>query len=70
MRFALIDAKSAEIPVETACALLEVSESGYYAWKSRKASARQRQDMVLWRTFAQSLRRLMRPMAALACTSN
>ena len=41
MSFALIDAKKAEIPIETACAVLGVSVSGYYAWKSRPASARQ-----------------------------
>ena len=47
MRFALIDAKKAGTPVETACTVLGVSASGYYAWKGRKASPRQRQDLVL-----------------------
>ena len=47
MSFALIDAKKAGVPVATACAVLGVSESGYYAWKSRAASPRQRDDMVL-----------------------
>ena len=47
MSFALIDAKKADVPVATACAVLGVSESGYYAWKSRTASPRQRDDMVL-----------------------
>lgn len=47
MRFALIDAKKADIPVETACAVLNVSVSGYYAWKTRKASSRQRRDLLL-----------------------
>ena len=47
MRFALIDAKKADVPVETACAVLGVSTSGYYAWKGRAASPRQRRDMVL-----------------------
>lgn len=47
MSFALIDAKRAEVPVETACAVLNVSVSGFYAWKSRPASARQHGDMVL-----------------------
>ena len=47
MSFELIDAKKADIPVETACAVLGVSASGYYAWKSRDASCRQRRDMVL-----------------------
>jgi putative transposase len=47
MSFALIDAKKAEYPVETACAALGVSVSGFYAWKSRPASDRQSDDMVM-----------------------
>ncbi len=47
MSFALIDAKKAEIPVETACAALGVSVSGFYAWKNRPATARQSDDMVV-----------------------
>lgn len=47
MSFALIDAKKAEIPVETACAVLGVSVSGFYAWKSRPASTRQTNDMMM-----------------------
>jgi transposase InsO family protein len=47
MSFALIDAKKAAIPVEVACAVLGVSVSGFYAWKKRPASARQRTDMVM-----------------------
>jgi putative transposase len=47
MSFALIDAKKADVPVETACAVLGVSVSGYYAWKGRPASRRQSDDMVL-----------------------
>ncbi len=46
MRFALIDAKKAELAIERMCALLNVSVSGYYAWKHRGASRRQRDDMV------------------------
>jgi putative transposase len=47
MSFALIDAKRAELSVETACAALKVSESGFYAWKSRPASDRQSSDMIM-----------------------
>lgn len=47
MRFALIDARNADTPAQTACAVLGVSASGYYAWKSREASPRQRRDLVL-----------------------
>jgi putative transposase len=43
----LIDAKRAEVPVETACAVLNVSVSGFYSWKRRPASLRQTRDMVL-----------------------
>ena len=47
MSFALIDAKRADVSVATACLVLGVSESGFYAWKSRRASSRQRRDMIL-----------------------
>ncbi len=46
MRFALIDAEKAEFPVRTMCRVLDVSESGFFAWKGRPASQRQRDDMV------------------------
>ena len=47
MSFALIDAEKTLVPIETACAVLDVSTSGYYAWKNRKASTRQQRDMLL-----------------------
>ena len=47
MRFALIDARNADTSAQTACAVLGVSAGGYYAWKSREASLRQRRDLVL-----------------------
>jgi len=47
MRFRLIDAKKAELPIDRMCDLLEVSASGYYAWKHRGPSRRQLDDMVL-----------------------
>jgi transposase InsO family protein len=47
MRFRLIDAKKADLPVERMCALLHVSVGGYYAWCRRGPSRRQLDDMVL-----------------------
>lgn len=47
MRFRLIDAKKAELPIERMCMLLHVSASGYYAWRRRGPSRRQLDDMVL-----------------------
>jgi putative transposase len=47
MRFALIDAAKEEFPVHRLCQVLEVSQSGYFAWKGRPACRRQREDMVL-----------------------
>ena len=47
MRFELIDAAKKEFPVQRLCKVLGVSPSGYFAWKERPASFRQRDDMVL-----------------------
>ena len=47
MRFRLIDAAKEEFPVQRLCKVLEVSQSGDFAWKSRPASRRQREDLVL-----------------------
>jgi putative transposase len=46
MRFCLIDAEKAKLPIFRLCALLNVSVSGYYAWKRRGPSRRQLDDMV------------------------
>jgi hypothetical protein len=46
MRFALIDTEKAVFSVRTMCRVLDVSQSGYFAWKGRRASQRQRDDMV------------------------
>jgi putative transposase len=47
MRFRLIDAAKKDFPVARLCKVLDVSPSGYFAWKNRPASARQREDLVL-----------------------
>ena len=44
MCFGLIDAKRAQHPVSLLCSVLGVSRAGYYAWKDRPASARERRD--------------------------
>ena len=37
MRFTFIDAAKAEFPIQRLCQVLEVSQSGYFAWRSRPA---------------------------------
>lgn len=64
MRFALVDQAKEEFPVHRLCDVLGVSQSGYFAWKNRPASARQHQDMVLWPMSGRRSRCPMAPMAA------
>ena len=45
--FKLIDAQRASYPVAMLCRMLEVSKSGYYAWRGRPPSERRRQDALL-----------------------
>jgi len=49
MRFRFIDAERAGLamPISRLCKLLQVSVSGYYAWRNRGPSQRQLDDMVL-----------------------
>jgi putative transposase len=47
VRFTLIDEAKEEFPVHRLCRVLGVSQSGYFAWKSRPACRRQHEDMVL-----------------------
>jgi putative transposase len=67
MRFSFIDAKRAEFPVARLCEVLEVSKSGYFAWKSRPASERQCKDMVLLPISASGFACRGRLMEARAC---
>lgn len=47
MQFACIRAEEATYPVAVMCRLLNVSRSGYYAWKAQEPSKRAKQDEVL-----------------------
>jgi putative transposase len=45
--FRFIDAEKAHLPVALLCWMLEVSRSGYYAWRNRPPSRRSREDALL-----------------------
>jgi transposase InsO family protein len=47
MRFAFIDAWKKTFPICRMCKVLRVTARGYRAWRTRPASRRQRDDMVL-----------------------
>lgn len=47
MRFAFVLAERATYPVAVLCHVLEVSRSGFYAWRGRAASARAQRDVAL-----------------------
>ncbi len=44
MRFAFIDVEKASYPMRILCRVLQVSRSVYYAWRTRKPSARNLED--------------------------
>jgi putative transposase len=47
MRYQVIEAYREEYPVSVLCETLEVSQSGYYAWRKRPRSQHVRQDVYL-----------------------
>jgi transposase InsO family protein len=46
-KFQFVAAQASEYPVMLLCTVLGVSRSGYYAWRTRPQSQRQRQDCLL-----------------------
>lgn len=46
MSFAFIEAEKASFPIQRICHVLGASQSGFFAWRDRPASHRQRQDMI------------------------
>lgn len=47
MIYRMVEAEKANLPVYRVCRLLEVSASGYYSWKRRLPSHRQKEELVL-----------------------
>jgi len=47
MRFRFIDQAKKEFPASRLCHVMGVSQSGYFSWKDRAASRRQRDDLVM-----------------------
>jgi putative transposase len=54
VKFEFIDAQKAHFPVEFMCEQLEVSRSGFYAWRERPESAHQQEDQKLAEEVAQA----------------
>jgi putative transposase len=67
MRFCFIEDHRAAFPVRTMCALLEVSVSGYYAWRDRPESARSRADRALAADIQRVYADIARSTAVRAC---
>jgi hypothetical protein len=47
MRFQFIDDHRDQFPVQLMCKVLQVSRSGYYAWRTRPVSAREMANQKL-----------------------
>jgi putative transposase len=54
VKFEFIDAQKAHFPVEFMCEQLEVSRSGFYAWRERPESAHRQEDQKLAEEVAQA----------------
>jgi len=53
MKYAFIEQYKQEFPVVVMCRVLEVSESGFYAWRKRPTCQRHREDAQLTQTIHQ-----------------
>ena len=47
MRFAFVEKHRNSVPTDRLCRIMDVTPRGYRAWRSRPASRRQREDLVL-----------------------
>jgi transposase InsO family protein len=65
VRFALIEAEKACVPIAMACRALRVSRAGFYAWRQRPESEREREDrrlaVLVQASFEESKRRYGSP---------
>ena len=68
MRFRFIDAEKASYPVVVLCRVLEVSPSGYYAWRRRPEPTRAKEDAQLAVEIAAEHSEVEASTAAHACT--
>ena len=53
MKYQFIEQYKQEFPVVVMCQVLDVSESGFYAWRKRPACRHQREDAQLTETIRQ-----------------
>ena len=57
MKYQFIEQHKQEFPVVAMCRVLEVSESGFYAWRKRPACQRSREDAQLTQEIQQVFER-------------